>query len=321
MKYSHIILTILIGTFSALLINAQSFSLKDYERTANNGDLETCTAIGQWYANGNNEMGISVDYAKAMYWYTKAANQGYGKALNNLAYLYLDGKGTEKNVNKGIDLLEQAYNAGHMFSAQNLALIYYYGDYVPKDWNKVFEWADKAWDKGKYLLSARLLANCYMNGNGVLRDDKKAYDLVKTILKCCDYGPSYAYEFYLMGTFCHHGLGTDVDVKKAQYYYNTAIRYNYIAAKGGYGQLMYEQENFDEAFTNLKEAAEAGIATGSQMHSLSFCYRFGYGTSKNIKNADAWLKKASAAGSNFAQLNLEGLLDDVIKTSSTTVRL
>lgn len=316
MRYLHIILTIIISTLSASMISGQTFSLKDYERSANNGDLETCTAIGQWYANGNSEMGISIDYSKAMYWYKKAADQGYGKALNNLAYLYLDGKGTEKNVNKGIDLLEQAYNSGNVFSAQNLALIYYYGDYVTKDWNKVFEWADKAYDKGKYLLSARLLANCYHNGNGVQRDDKKAYDLVKTILRCCDYGPDYAYEFYLMGTFCHHGYGTEVDLKKAKYYYNTAIHYNYQAAKGAYGELMYEQENYADAFTNLTEVAEAGGATSSQMNILSSCYRYGFGTTKDIKKANFWLNQASAAGNNSAQ-ELLNLLDGIIKTTSS----
>lgn len=317
MRYLHIILTILISTLSASIISAQTFSLEDYERSANNGDLETCTAIGQWYANGNSEMGISIDYTKAMYWYRKAADQGYGKALNNLAYLYLDGKGTEKNIKKGIDLLEQAYNSGNEFSAQNLALIYYYGDYVTKDWNKIFEWAEKAYNGGKYLLSARLLANCYMTGSGVQKDDQKAFDLVKTILKCCDYGPSYAYEFYLMGTFCHHGRGTEVDIKKAKYYYNTAIHYNYQAAKGAYGELMYEQEDFETAFSNLVEAADADNATTSQMNFLSNCYRFGKGTTKDLKKADTWLKKAASEGNHSAQIALN-LLDGVVKTTPLT---
>lgn len=320
MKYLHIILTVILCTFGIFMASGQTFSLQDYERSANNGDLETCTAIGQWYANGNSEMGISIDYSKAMYWYKKAADQGYGKALNNLAYLYLDGKGTEKNVNMGIDLLEQAYNSGNVFSAQNLALIYYYGDYVTKDWNKVFEWAEKAYNGGKYLLSARLLANCYMTGSGVQKDDQKAFDLVKTILKCCDYGPSYAYEFYLMGTFCHHGRGTEVDIKKAKYYYNTAIHYNYQAAKGAYGELMYEQKSFKEAFAFLEEVAEIGIATGNQMKILSECYRFERGTTKNIKKADEWLKKASDAGDNSAQSDLNRL-KGVINTTSASASL
>lgn len=316
MKHLNIILSVIISTSSAFIISGQTFSLKDYERSANNGDLETCTAIGQWYMDGNKEMGITIDYTKALYWLTKAADQGYGKALNSLALLYLDGKGTEVNINKGIDLLEQAYYAGNIYSAQNLALIYNQNYYVPKDWNKVFEWAEKAYKGGKYLLSARLLANCYMTGSGVQKDDKKAFDLVKTILKCCDYGPSYAYEFYLMGTFCHHGNGTNVDAKKAIYYYNTAIHYNFQAAKGAYGELMYEQENYADAFTNLTEVADAGGATSSQMNILSSCYRYGFGTTKDIKKANFWLNQASTAGNNSAQ-ELLNLLDGIIKTTSS----
>ena len=315
MKYLNITITVIINLCVVFMAFGQTYDLKAYERSANNGDLETCTAIGQWYMDGNKEMGISIDYDKAMYWLTKATDQGYGKALNSLALLYLDGKGTEVNINKGIDLLEQAYYAGNTYSAQNLALIYNQNHYVTKDWKKVFEWAEKAYNGGKYLLSARLLANCYMTGSGVQKDDKKAFDLVKTILKCCDYGPSYAYEFYLMGTFCHHGCGTEVDIKKAKYYYNTAIHYGFNPAKGAYGELMYEQENFEEAFSNLEEVANAGNATGPQMNFLSNCYRFGKGTAKDLKKADAWLKKASSVGNNSAQTVLN-LLEGVVNTTN-----
>lgn len=320
MKISNIFVLAVISLCTFTKVDGQNSNFKVAERLANNGDLETCTAIGQWYAKGNSEMGISIDYDKAMYWYKKAADQGYGKALNNLAYLYLDGKGTEKNVNKGIDLLEQAYYAGNVFSAQNLALIYYYGDYVTKDWNKVFEWADKAYDKGKYLLSARLLANCYHNGNGVQRDDKKAFDLVKTILKCCDYGPNYAYEFYLMGTFCHHGLGTEEDLKKAQYYYSTAIHYGFKQAEGALGTLFYSQKDYNQAYSHLEKASQEEVINGEQMRILSACFRHGFGVTKDIKKADYWLNRSSDAGNDSAQ-ELIDILNNVINTTQPQVKL
>ena len=37
------------------------------------------------------------DYKKAIIWYTKAAEQGYGKAQNNLGSLYVQGQGIPQN--------------------------------------------------------------------------------------------------------------------------------------------------------------------------------------------------------------------------------
>ena len=115
MKISNIFVLAVISLCTFTKVDGQNSNFKVAERLANNGDLETCTAIGQWYAKGNSEMGISIDYDKAMYWYKKAADQGYGKALNNLAYLYLDGKGTEKNVNKELTCWSKRIMQGMCF--------------------------------------------------------------------------------------------------------------------------------------------------------------------------------------------------------------
>ena len=50
--------------------------------------------LGEMYYHGK---GVSVDYAEALMWYEKAANQGYCDAPYKLAYCYEKGRGTSKN--------------------------------------------------------------------------------------------------------------------------------------------------------------------------------------------------------------------------------
>ena len=65
--------------------------------------------LGVIYYNGK---GVPQDYKKAVYWYTKAAEQG--------------------NVN----------------AQWSLGFMYYYGEGVPQDYQKAFYWYTKAADQG-----------------------------------------------------------------------------------------------------------------------------------------------------------------------------
>ncbi|MEZ2603008.1 tetratricopeptide repeat protein [Kluyvera intermedia] len=55
---------------------------------AESGDMKAQTDLGYIYGNGE---GVEQDNRKAIYWYDKAARQGYMTAQNNLSVLYLEG--------------------------------------------------------------------------------------------------------------------------------------------------------------------------------------------------------------------------------------
>ena len=57
-------------------------------------DVKAQYNLGNMYYRGE---GISEDYAEALKWYRKSANQGFAKAHVNLGVMYDNGKGIPEN--------------------------------------------------------------------------------------------------------------------------------------------------------------------------------------------------------------------------------
>jgi len=64
--------------------------------------------------------GISKDYGKAVYWYTKAAEQGYATAQNNLGICYENGQGVPKDNVKAVSWYTKAAEQGNENAQKNL---------------------------------------------------------------------------------------------------------------------------------------------------------------------------------------------------------
>ena len=60
----------------------------------------------------NTMFGGRIDFKRAAYWYTLAANQGHGSALNNLGNAYRKGAGVERNYVKATELIRKAAEQG-----------------------------------------------------------------------------------------------------------------------------------------------------------------------------------------------------------------
>ena len=61
-------------------------------------------------------LGGRIDLKRAAYWYTLAANQGHGSALNNLGNAYRRGAGVERNFVKATELIRKAAEQGESFA-------------------------------------------------------------------------------------------------------------------------------------------------------------------------------------------------------------
>ena len=73
--------------------------------------------LGNLYHDG---AGIDIDNAQAVYWYKKAANQGYADAQYNLGHMLYSGLGVEKNISSGMEVLEAASQQGHPKAIESL---------------------------------------------------------------------------------------------------------------------------------------------------------------------------------------------------------
>jgi len=111
------------------------------------GDPKAQTSLGIMYERG---FGTERDYAAAKAWYTKAANQDYGEAKYYLADMMAHGRGTD------IDYM----------GASKLFL-------------EAARWFKKRADEHKDKKAMMMLFHMYREGDGVMQDDKIAYQYLR----------------------------------------------------------------------------------------------------------------------------------------------
>ncbi len=96
------------------------------------------------------------NFQQAAKWYRTAADQNHGAAQNNLAWLYLIGKGVEQSDALAIKWYTDAANQGVIDAQYNLGLLYEQGRGAPLDLQEALFWHSKAADQG-YLSSQQRL--------------------------------------------------------------------------------------------------------------------------------------------------------------------
>jgi TPR repeat protein len=126
---------------------------------------------GRFYEQG--------DYARALAIWQPLAASGNAEAQNNLALLYLDGKGVPRNLPEAIRYFQLSAAAGSALGQNNLGGLYRDGNGVPRDYAKAVRWFTASASQGN---SAGMynLGLMYELGQGVKADPIEAamwYDL------------------------------------------------------------------------------------------------------------------------------------------------
>lgn len=167
------------------------YSLKQakfwYAKAANMGDSGAQLALARLYMSiSPNEAGIDAqpDYTKALYWYKKVVVYDKPYAQYELAKLYIDGRGGEKNPAEAMVFLRKAADK-NIFNAQmDLAKAYKVGVITKQDYPKALELFKKlatstySGDGNRYEAfynTAMSVAEIYENGLGVPLDKVQAF--------------------------------------------------------------------------------------------------------------------------------------------------
>jgi uncharacterized protein len=111
--------------------------ISDLTRRAESGQCVAQTTLGMYYLHG--EESVAVDYHKAFRLLSMAAEQRATRAIANLAHMYANGLGVDRDVTKAIQLYEQV-GAVEFFAALELARIYANGVDHPRDSVKAVKW-------------------------------------------------------------------------------------------------------------------------------------------------------------------------------------
>ncbi|WP_226857487.1 tetratricopeptide repeat protein [Acidithiobacillus concretivorus] len=88
------------------------------------------------------------NYAKAVYWFRKAALQGNASAENNLGVAYNHGQGVPKNLAKAFYWYQKAAQQGNPSGETNLGVAYYEGDGTPSNTPNALHWWKLAANQG-----------------------------------------------------------------------------------------------------------------------------------------------------------------------------
>ncbi|KAF9157995.1 hypothetical protein DFQ26_008096 [Actinomortierella ambigua] len=95
-----------------------------YLKSAEQGDAKAQNNLGRMYENGH---GVRQDDAEAVSWYQKSADQGYAKALNNLGRMYENGRGVEQDYGEAMSRYRRSAEQGNADAQYNVGAMYEQG--------------------------------------------------------------------------------------------------------------------------------------------------------------------------------------------------
>jgi TPR repeat protein len=201
----------------------------------------------------------------------KKAQKGDATAQRVLGYCYQYGRGVKQDYAKAVEWYCKAAEQGDADVQLMAGIFYYSGLGVTKDYAKAVEWWRKAANQGN-ADGQSLLGYCYYLGLGVPKDYSKAVE------------------------WC----------RKAAQQGDASAKHNQSVICYEQGNQQYKEENFSDAFTNLKLAAEdKNNPIPQAMTLLAGCYEYGYGTTVDLDNARHWREEAAKYNDENAKKALE----------------
>ena len=144
-----------------------------FKNAYENGDNRGSRNLGYCYAIG---LGTETDKVKAAEWYTVSANDGNAKAQCNIGVLYEYGHGVEQDSVKAGEWYRISAENGCSRGMTNYACFLRDGHGVGKDPEKAAYWFEKSGSPR----AKRLLAQMYLEGNGIQKDVGKAKELLES---------------------------------------------------------------------------------------------------------------------------------------------
>ena len=145
-------------------------AVKWYRRAAEQGLASAQYALGWMYYKGR---GVPQDDAEEAKWYRRAAEQGLAIAQYNLGWMYYKGRGVPQDDAEAVKWYRRAAEQGDDDAQYALGWMYYKGRGVPQDDAEAVKWYRRAAEQGlaraQYNLGMR-----YSNGRGVPQNDAEA---------------------------------------------------------------------------------------------------------------------------------------------------
>lgn len=278
-------------------------------RAAVGGDVEAASVLADMLASGNKD--IPPNYTEAIKWYQFAflEKQHVGAAFA-LGYLYFNGLGVVKAVDKAIDLYKFAADKGYLPALDILAEIALTNSQYISVEEVVDNYLRPQAEKGNKKIMLKLAMALTNNKNSEV-DLNKEKEAKKWLQICCDEDAEAQYWY---GRMLLQGIAGEKNLKEACKWIKSSAKYGIVKAQLLWASLLSEGKTEDgkihiqEALEFFKKAAEKSDASG--MFSLGAIYGGGNHLRENRQEAQKWFEKAAELGHSKAQLMLGRYLYD-----------
>ena len=270
-------------------------------RASSCGNPTAMAILGRMYLNGRC---IQANYGLAVRLLRGAAANGEIKAMRGLAYAYLRGLGVKQSFANARRWMTAASRSGAPWSFAELGDLYLHGRGVKRDRKKAFTLFLKAARLGS-ADGMQAVGTCYAHGWGVAKD---AHREIHWLLRATEAGGHKFIEslrdsrprrvacaaLTQIGLVYENGLGVRADRRKAEFYYQWAMRLGSLRATVGLGHLY---QNWParpglrvKAVGLFRGAAVRGSAAAAWY--LASCYQHGIGIRKDLRLAAKWYSAA-----------------------------
>ncbi len=237
-----------------------------FKKAAEQGDINAKYNIGNIYEWTNNSLDTSAFLDTVIYaGILLSVNKDDIDALGVLGACLINGKGGEKNEEKGFEYLKQAAEKGNSNAQAYIGYLFIKGKGVEKNKEEAIKWFKMSANQGNSW-GQRALGYYYLKTDDI-EDNKKL--AVYWLRKSANQGDSKSQ--WLLGVRYFLGEGVKRD--------------------------------YDLAFHWFEESAKRGERKGEAL--LAICYEKGCGTIANRDIAKYWYEKAAEKGEPNAQKALE----------------
>ena len=278
-------------------------------------------------------------HGEAMTWYEKAAAQEHAGAMHNIAMMYLDGVGSERNLAKArewwtraaelgyekaneclketegyghdglLDGLVKKANDGCRDAAWKLASHYYYGTGGVENKELSRHWVERAAELGHVEAQAHLASMLRSEGD---------YDTARKLFeKAAAAGSSRAE--YGLGLIYWQGCGVPRNVSMAVRFLRSAASKGDPEAQANYGLFLVREMNEPKEAMKWYERAMAQgnsgtmFQTGFLFNNIGMLHYNGEGVPKNVSTARHWFTKAAAKGYAESQKMLNATVTEALQ--------
>ncbi|MBQ6973077.1 MAG: sel1 repeat family protein [Synergistaceae bacterium] len=114
--------------------------------------------------------------------YEDSISKGNTDAMNDLGALYYDGRGCCQDFAKAVHYYTMAAEHGHELATENLGYCYYYGRSIPVDYEKAFQCFARGAFTGR-LVSLYKIGDMYRKGYFVDKNPEEAFKIYERCLE------------------------------------------------------------------------------------------------------------------------------------------